>query len=52
MVALLPSVRRVDCTDNFAGFSFRLGEGHHAEGCTVGSRIGGALNLGVVCVFR
>ena len=51
LVALLPSVRRVDCTDHLAGFSSRAGEGHHAEGCTVGSRIGGALNLRFVLCF-
>ena len=48
LVALLPGVRRVDCTNNLAGFSSRVGEGHHAQGCTVGSRIGGALNMELV----
>ena len=48
LVALLPSVRRVDCTDHLAGFSSRGGEGHHAKGCAVGSRIGGALNMELV----
>ena len=48
LVALLPGVRRVDCSDNFAGFSSRVGEGHHAQGCAVGSRIGGALNMELV----
>ena len=48
LVSLLPGVRRVDCTNNLAGFSSGLGEGHHAEGCTVGSRIRRALNLELI----